>query len=191
MLPVCTAPPPPWLTPSTYPKTYSSQYVLVLLRVRKRQRRTASQSYSADADYSPTAWLIHRTCITKGAARGHRVWARRAVTHPRVVAALAEGTVLSESMAAMICQWTDRLPESCRDAADEILVAAARAGARKEDLAALAAEIYARSLPDQDDDLVPGCAPRPASPVMLRATRHELRIALAIDSANLAITSGP
>jgi uncharacterized protein DUF222 len=113
---------------------------------------TASQSYSADADYSPTAWLIHRTCITKGAARGHRVWARRAVTHPRVVAALAEGTVLSESMAAMICQWTDRLPESCRDAADEILVAAARAGARKEDLVGLAAEIYARSLPDQDDD---------------------------------------
>ena len=33
-----------------------------------------------------------------------------------------------------------------------ILVAAARAGARKEDLAALAAEIYARSLPEDSED---------------------------------------
>ena len=51
-------------------------------------------------------------------------------------------------MGRLICGWTDRLPESCRDAADEILVGAARAGARQEDLAGLAAEIYARSLPD-------------------------------------------
>ncbi|MGH3203256.1 MAG: DUF222 domain-containing protein [Streptosporangiaceae bacterium] len=110
------------------------------------------QGYSDDADYSPTSWLIHRTRITKGAARGHLGWARRAVAHPTVVAALAEGTVLSESMARTVCGWTDKLPADCRAAADEILVTAARAGARKEDLAGLAAEIYARSLPDQQDD---------------------------------------
>ena len=57
-----------------------------------------------------------------------------------------------ESMAQLICQWTGRLPESCRDGADEILVAAARAGARREDLAGLAAEMYARSRPEDDDD---------------------------------------
>ena len=113
---------------------------------------TAGHGYSADADYSSTSWLIHRTRITKGAARGHLGWARRAVAHPQVLTALAEGAVLSESMARTICQWTDKLPADCRDAADEILVAAARAGARKEDLASLAAEIYARSLPDQRDD---------------------------------------
>ena len=108
---------------------------------------TAGQGYSDDADYSPTSWLIHRTRITKGAARGHLGWARRAVAHPTVVAALAEGTVLSESMARTVCGWTDKLPAGCRATADEILVAAARAGARKDDLAALAAEIYARSSP--------------------------------------------
>ncbi len=32
---------------------------------------TAGQGYSEDADYSPTAWLIHKTGITKGAARDH------------------------------------------------------------------------------------------------------------------------
>ena len=113
---------------------------------------TASQGYSADADYSPTSWLIHRTRVTKGAARGHLGWARRAVTHPDVLKALAEGTVVSESMARTICQWTDKLPEACRPAADEILIAAAQAGARQEDLAALAAEIYARSLTEDHDD---------------------------------------
>gem|GEM_PF-3830602 len=30
---------------------------------------TAGQGYSADADYSATAWLIHRTKVTRGAAR--------------------------------------------------------------------------------------------------------------------------
>ncbi len=113
---------------------------------------TAGHGYSADADYSPTSWLIHRTKVTKGAARGHLGWARRAVTHRRVVLALAEGTVLTESMARTICQWTDKLPADCRATADDILIAAARAGARKEDLAALAAEIYARSLPEADDN---------------------------------------
>jgi hypothetical protein len=116
---------------------------------------TAGQGYCADADYSPTSWLIHRTQVTKGAARGHVGWARRADTHPQVVAALADGGVVSESMAQVICQWTGKLPEACRPAADEILIAAARAGARQEDLAALAAEIYARSLPDSDDDPEP------------------------------------
>ena len=38
--------------------------------------------------------------MTKGAARDHLGWARRTVTHPQILAALAEGTVLSESMAA-------------------------------------------------------------------------------------------
>ncbi|HME66878.1 MAG TPA: hypothetical protein VKG61_18470, partial [Streptosporangiaceae bacterium] len=113
---------------------------------------TAGQGYSADADYSPKSWLIHRTKVTKGAARGHVGWARRTVTHPQVMAALAEGTVLTESMARTVCRWTGKLPEACWDTADDILVTAARSGAREEDLAALAAEIYARSLPDGEDD---------------------------------------
>ena len=55
----------------------------------------------------------------------------------------------------MICQWTDKLPGDCREAADAILVAAAKGGGDVRDLAGLAGEIYARSLPadpgkDQD-----------------------------------------
>jgi hypothetical protein len=116
---------------------------------------TSGQGYSADADYSATSWLIHHTRVTKCAARGHLGWARRAVSHPRVVMALAEGTVLTESMARTICGWTDKLPAGCRDTADEILLATARGGAHKQHLAELAAEIYARSLPDGEDDREP------------------------------------
>jgi Domain of unknown function (DUF222) len=113
---------------------------------------TAAQGYTEDADYSPAAWLIHRTRITRGAARGHLGWMRRVQAHPLVAAALAAGTVVTESIAWIICGWTDKLPRECRSDADEILLAAAQKGLGKEDLAGLAAEIYARSLPDPGDD---------------------------------------
>src|SRR5580692_7187833 len=116
---------------------------------------TAGRGYSADADYSPASWLIHRTKVTKGTARAHLAWAGRAVHHPQVVAALAEGTILTESMARTICSWTDKLPPRCRPAADDILIGAAQAGGRQEDLAALAAEIYTRSLPEDDNQQEP------------------------------------
>ena len=50
---------------------------------------TSGQGYSADADYSPRAWLIHKTRVTKVVAVAHTAWAKRMVTHPRVMAALA------------------------------------------------------------------------------------------------------
>ncbi len=69
-----------------------------------------------------------------------------------MVAALAQGTILSESLARKLCRWTDKLPGDCRQAADEILIAAARAGAGERDLAGLAAEIRARAPQDTTDD---------------------------------------
>jgi hypothetical protein len=112
---------------------------------------TSGQGYAADADYSPRAWLINRTQITKGAAVAYTAWVRRAAAHPQIVQALAKGE-MSESFARTICQWTDKLPEDCREAADEILIAAATAGMDLRDIGALAMEIYQRSLPDTDSD---------------------------------------
>ena len=54
---------------------------------------TSGQGYSADADYSPRAWLIHKTRVTKVVAVAHTAWAKRMVTHPQVVAALSAGPV--------------------------------------------------------------------------------------------------
>src|SRR6266566_3912301 len=112
---------------------------------------TSGQGYSADADYSPRAWLIHKTRVTKVVAVAHTAWAKRMVTHPRVMAALAAED-LSVSYGRAICQWTDKLPEDCRPAADAILLSAAQAGMDLRDLAGLAAEMYERSRPDLPDE---------------------------------------
>src|SRR5271166_5856550 len=74
---------------------------------------TAGQGYSADADYSPRAWLINRTGVTKGAAVAYTAWTRRAAAHPDVAAAMAAGEI-SESFARTICLWTDKLPPAGR-----------------------------------------------------------------------------
>src|SRR6185312_10441478 len=113
---------------------------------------TAGQGYSADADYSARAWLMHKTGITRAAAASHTAWANRAGTHPVVVAALAAGEV-SESWGRAICQWTGKLPEQYRAESDELLVKAAAAGLGLADLSALFAEMYQRAradLPDED-----------------------------------------
>ena len=112
---------------------------------------TCGQGYSADADYSPRAWLIHKARISKGAAVGHTAWARRAAAHPLVVAVLAGGE-MSESFGRTICTWTDKLPPDCRQAADEILARAAAAGMGLPELAGLAREILDRSRPDLPDE---------------------------------------
>ena len=115
---------------------------------------TAGQGYADDGDYNAVAWLMHHTGITRGAAVGHTAWAKRTGTHPKVLAALATRQV-SESVGRLICLWTSRLPEKFRDESDELLIAAAAAGLRLEDLAALSAEMYERArgdLPDEDPD---------------------------------------
>ena len=94
--------------------------------------------------------------MTKGAAVAYTAWVRRAEDHPRVLAALATGD-LPESVARILCQWINRLPEDQRDLAEEKLVAAALAGMSLQDLAELYGEIYeqARSAsPDEDKDEV-------------------------------------
>src|SRR5436305_13092802 len=47
---------------------------------------STGKGYSADADYSPRAWLIHKTGISHGAAVAYTAWAKRAVAHPQVFA---------------------------------------------------------------------------------------------------------
>ena len=123
---------------------------------------TAGKGYSADADYSARAWLIHKTGITRGAAVSYTAWAKRAVAHPEVFAVLAAGDI-SESFARTVCAWTGRLPLEARDKADAILMAAAVSGLGLRELAVLASEMLARCWqPDQQD--VPPGPEDPASP---------------------------
>ena len=116
---------------------------------------TGGKGYSADADYSPRAWLIHKTGITRGAAVSYTAWAKRAATHPEVFTVLAAGDI-SESFARTVCIWTDKLPLASRDKADAILMAAAVAGLGLRDLAVLASEMLARCWQPEPGDKSPG-----------------------------------
>jgi hypothetical protein len=116
---------------------------------------TAGQGPAADADSSPRTWLIHKTGVTQGAAAGRVGWSRRVQAHPLVAAALAEGGPVSDSMGKVICDYTGKLPAADRDKADIILLGVARAGARQDDIARLAAQMYEQSrsgTPDEDPD---------------------------------------
>jgi hypothetical protein len=116
---------------------------------------TAAQGYCEDADYSPIAWLIHKTRVTRAVAVRHTGWTRRLAGHPVVEAAMAADDDFTGSFALVICGWTDKMPGDCRDQADEILTAAARAGLDLRDITALAAEMYEKSRPagsDEDPD---------------------------------------
>lgn len=105
------------------------------------------EARQSTADFSPRAWLIRETGVTTGTATGHAAWVRRAAAHPQVAEALAEGHLLSESVARTICTWTGKLPEDCRLAADAILIVTAKTGANLRDLAEVFGGIYTLSRP--------------------------------------------
>jgi hypothetical protein len=60
--------------------------------------------------------------------------------------------LLSKSVALQLARWTKAIPEEFREQAEQILVAAARAGADLRILAQICAEIRSRTAqPDKDD----------------------------------------
>jgi len=123
---------------------------LTAARARILASFCATRGFEADAQFGPKPWLRAFTRITKGAAAGSLAWVHRLQAHPLVADALA-AAVISASWAREICSWTDRLaPELIQDA-DQILLAAAAAGAGLPDLALLAAEMLARSAPPDED----------------------------------------
>ena len=114
---------------------------------------TAQHGYEADGQYGAAAWLRAITRVTRGAAGAATGWARRLAAHPAVAAALAAGQVPA-SLARLICDGTDQLPEEFRADADGILLAAVLGGADQHDLARLAWEMLerARTSADSGDD---------------------------------------
>src|SRR5262245_47094134 len=114
---------------------------------------TAGNGYEPDGHRSAKQWLIGKTGISEGAARGAVGWQRRLARHPVIAATMAAGQV-SESWARQIADWTDPLPDGRRDEADAILLEAASAGVPLEDLAVLAQSIdetWKARHPDPDD----------------------------------------
>jgi hypothetical protein len=106
-----------------------------------------------DGQRTARTWLVHVTRVTKGQAGEHRAVQVLARDHPVLLAGLAEGHILTKSVALQVARWTRAIPAEYRGEAEEIVVTAARAGADLRALAAICAEIRQRTAqPDPDDD---------------------------------------
>src|SRR5579859_4132842 len=116
----------------------------------------AQQGPVGDGQRNIRSWLIHSTGVTRGQAGEHQAVQAIARDHPVLHAALAEGGLLTKSVAVQLARWTRHIPEECRDEAEELLAGAAQAGVGLRDLAAMCAEILARTAGPDSDGKDPG-----------------------------------
>ena len=110
----------------------------------------------ADGQQTNRLWLINTTEVTKGQAAEHLAVQKLAERHPVLLAGLAGGDALTRSVALQLAKWVRKIPQDHRDAAEQILVAAAEAGADLRALAAIYGEILSRTAPADPDDPDPG-----------------------------------
>ena len=82
----------------------------------------------ADGQRTVRTWLVNSVRVTKGQAAEHRAVQALARSHPVLLAGLAEGWVVTKLVALQLARWTRPIPDEYRDEAEEILIAAARAG---------------------------------------------------------------
>src|SRR5580693_8873608 len=127
------------------------------IRARLLQVFDAQDGHLADGQRTTRTWLVHSLRVTKGQAGEYQAVQALARSHQVLHAALAEGHVITKSEALQLARWTKAIPGDYRGKAEEILVAAARAGVNLRGLAAICAEIRARTAEaDPDDDPNPG-----------------------------------
>jgi Domain of unknown function (DUF222) len=105
-----------------------------------------------DGQRTSRTWLVHTTRVTRGQAAEHKAVQALAAGHPPLLAGLREGGVITKSVALQLARWTCGIPGEYRAQAEEIAVAAARAGAGLRELAAICAEIRYRTAPPDPDD---------------------------------------
>jgi hypothetical protein len=101
----------------------------------------ARDLHLADGQRSTRAWLVHSLGVTRGQAAEHKAVQALATDHGPLLAGLAGGHVRTTSVALQLAKWTRPIPAEFRAQAEEIVVAAARAGAGLRELAAICAEI--------------------------------------------------
>jgi hypothetical protein len=106
----------------------------------------AQQGSVADGQRTTRTWLVNCLRVTRGQAGEYKAVQALAARHGPLLAGLRD-RVLTRSVALLLARWTRAIPAEFRGEAEEILVAAARAGVDLRGLAALCAEIRARTAP--------------------------------------------
>jgi len=112
----------------------------------------AKDGHLTDGRRNTRTWLVHCLRVTRSQAGEHKAIQALAREHRPLLAGLREQAV-TKSVALQLARWTGPIPAEFREQAEEILVAAARAGADLRALAQICAEIrYRTAPPDPHDD---------------------------------------
>ncbi len=110
----------------------------------------AKDGHVADGQRSLGTWLVHMARVTRGQAAEYKAVRALHRDHQPLLAGLRTGPVTT-SEALQLAKWTLAIPAEFRGQAEEILVAAARAGADLRALAQICAEIRSRTAPPDPD----------------------------------------
>src|SRR5580693_3591167 len=112
---------------------------------------SAQDGAVCDGQRNTRTWLVNTTRVTRGQAAEYQATEALARDHQVLLAGLREGWVVTKSVALQLARWTRPIPAEYRDEAEGILITASRAGADLRSLAAICAEIRARTAdPDPD-----------------------------------------
>jgi len=110
----------------------------------------AQDGHLADGQRSLGAWLVHMGRVTRAQAAQYKAMRALPRDHEPLLAGLRAKAV-TKSMALQLAKWTREIPAEFRGQAEEILVAASRAGADLRALAQICAEIRSRTVPPDPD----------------------------------------
>jgi hypothetical protein len=110
----------------------------------------AKDGHVGDGHRTTGSWLFHVVRVTRAQVARYKALQGLARHHQPLLAGL-RAKVLKPSMAVQLAQWTMAIPAEFRGQAEEILVAAARAGASMRSLAQICAEIRSRTAPPDPD----------------------------------------
>ena len=110
----------------------------------------AKDGHQGDGQRSLRTWLVHMARVTRAQAAQYKAVRALPRDHEPLLAGL-RGRALTTSVALQLAKWTRHIPAEYRGQAEEILIAAARAGADLRALAEICAEIRSRTVPPDPD----------------------------------------
>ncbi len=110
----------------------------------------AKDGHLADGQRSLGTWLVHMARVTRAQAAQYKAMRALPRDHQPLLAGLRVRAV-TKSVALQLAKWTQAIPAEFRGQAEEILVAAAQAGASLRALAEICAEIRSRTAPADPD----------------------------------------
>jgi hypothetical protein len=124
--------------------------VITVARAQLLDAYDTKDGHLAEGQRTLGAWLVNVLHVTRGQAARYKAMMSLPRQHRPLLVGLRTRAV-NKSLALELARWTQDIPAEFRGQAEDILVAAARAGAGLRSLAEICAEIRSRTAPPDPD----------------------------------------